>query len=358
MNKILKSEKTIIFIGGDYQIIEGIPQGSYEVVKTGFGMGLKIIEDPIFPEKIYSNDTEFVNHVVNTFNNTDGNIGVALVGGKGLGKSFTGNLIASKIGLPIIRVSQSANSPKLISFLEDIEQDYVLLIDEFEKIFPSNNHNNRSEEGISQDSFLTFLDGGYAKSNRFMFIITSNSSSNMSNYLFNRPSRLRYYKEYRGLSDNIIREIIKDKLVNLDHREDLLEHLPYNDLNMDVLIKIVEEMNAHNKPYSNFKDFFNFRESSNYSTYDIYMKARGMEEMLIKSMASGYYYGGDYIARVKFPGEEISRNINAENLIGPGLTEETFEGYYVEMIDGNEVEVKVELRIEQKLNRMSSSLVF
>ena len=262
-------DKKIFDVISNVDIIEHLPVANYEIKFGAFGrIFLEETDNVIIPKKVYSNDTDFIQHVLHTWKHTENVMGVGLVGKKGLGKSFTGNIIAQEAGVPIIRLLGVAPNSNLFGFLNKIEQDFVLFIDEFEKNFEKKRDNDSGL--ISQEDFLTFLDNGGGRKNRILLITTANDKYAISDFLKNRPSRLRYYKEYNRLEDNIIQEIITDLLKDKTHQADLLKYLPYEDLNIDVLIKIIQEINLHNKPYSTFKSFFNYKRETSLE-YEIYM---------------------------------------------------------------------------------------
>lgn len=255
-------------------IIPELPVGSYELMYGAFGrIYLEKVDDIILPEKIYGNDTEFIKHVLHTIEDVKENVGVGLVGGKGLGKSLTANIIAKRSNLPVISITGKNNSSTMFEFLNRIEQDFVLFIDEFEKKIYQEN-----KEKFSQEDFLSFLDGGIERKNKVVFIITVNNERSINQFLLNRPSRLRYFKRYDQLCKNVIREVIDDLLVNKDFTQDLLDELPYEDVNLDVLIKIIQEINLHNSPYSSFKEFFNFKEEA--GLFQISTEEDGEEKVL------------------------------------------------------------------------------
>lgn len=112
---------------------------------------------------------------------------------------------------------------------------------------------------MSQNDFLSYLDSG-SLSNKRMFVITANED--VSQYLMNRPTRIRYHRKYDQMHITTIKEIIDDLLINKEFAEDLVENVSQKYINIDVLIKIIEEVNLHNTPYSVFKDFFNFSNGS------------------------------------------------------------------------------------------------
>ena len=330
------------------KIINELPIGNYEVSFGAFGrIYLSQVNDIILPKKIYSNDTDFIEHVLHAYNNTKGNLGIGLIGGKGLGKSFTGNIIANKLNLPIIRITTQVDNPDIFQFLNKLDQDFVLFIDEFEKLFSS--EKNEKEQGVKQQDFLTFLDGGTERTNRIVFIITANNEYKINEFLKNRPSRLKYFKNYDSLQDTVIKEIVSDLLVNKDFKQDLLDNLPYEELNIDVLIQIIKEMNIHNKPYSSFKEFFNFK-AKDYKYFNIYAILENNERVLLKENVESYVSSHSYIGKLN-----SKQRVYCSEYIEVSNEDKLFEGYYYDA-NGNEVEIKLE--IEKVQNRLLNSLVF
>lgn len=289
------STPTKVLISGERHMIfkhdgikDELPTGVYQIEFSPTGPYLNKEQDIELPKKIYSNDTNFIAHVMKSWENLEkGNLGLGLVGAKGLGKSLTANLIAQKTGLPVIKLSQFVGDTNFIEYLKQLDQDFVLFIDEFEKLFPKGF--NGDDGRASQEQLLSFLDGGTLKSNKILFIITSNSKNSISDFLKNRPSRLRYFREYLLMDERVIKEVVDDLLVNRDYLEDLLENLPYNDINMDSLIKIIEEINLHNQPYSQFRDFFNF-EPTTWLNYNIAIMLENDElEVILEGYTSPIY---------------------------------------------------------------------
>jgi hypothetical protein len=211
------------------------------------------------PAKLYDFEQPFRDQVLTTLRHEDSNmnIGVLLEGYKGQGKSVIAKQLAIESGLPIVIIT--GNIPKICdyqNYLNKIRQDYVLFIDEFEKFFPESDH---PESKIHvQDSFLTFLDGTLGLEHKRLVIFTSNKE--IGDKFINRPSRIRYYKKFNFMSKNVFNAIIEDKLKNKDFRQDLEDNLDVPSCTVDIVTTIIEEINIQNKPYSEFKDFFNHKE--------------------------------------------------------------------------------------------------
>jgi hypothetical protein len=264
----------IIESNGNYQIYNSLtllgelPKGVYAFDCNLRGPFLTKLEDTLkIPEKVYSNDKTFLEHVLHTWNSSDDSLGILLTGKKGLGKSFTANLLCTKLPhLPVIKITREIGKGEgLIDFLNEIKQDHIIYIDEFEKIFTDLDKSDDTR--LNQKVFLSFLDGGNNSNIKKLFIITSNTGVN--DFFINRPTRLRYVREYEVFDLDVIREVVKDKLKNVEFLEDLLSYVDQDNLNIDILIKVIDEINLHNKPYSEFKDFFNYKISN--SIFDVFI---------------------------------------------------------------------------------------
>jgi hypothetical protein len=166
-------------------------------------------------------------------------------------------MLAMETGLPIIMI----NNPivKGIDFkaaLGKIKQDHVLLIDEFEKLFPKNDSD--SNKYHTQDSWLTFLDGVSGLCHKRLVILTTNDE--LADKLMNRPSRVLFYKKYNYMSKEVYNAILDDKLINKAYRQDLEENLDPSSCTIDILTSIINQVNILDIPYSDFKGMFNYRE--------------------------------------------------------------------------------------------------
>lgn len=248
-----------------FDVVKELPKTVLNLGCDGFGNHF-LVESGKFklPEKIYSNDKEFIEHVVSVFQKGDKSMSVLLKGKKGLGKSFTSKVICEKLNLPVINITKVTNGG-MFAFLNKIEQDHIIYIDEFEKLFPDKKGEITE---VSQDNFLSFLDGSNTSNSKRFFIITANNDVNQ--FLINRPSRIRYLRNYTNISDSTIEEIVSDKLSNKEFKKDLIDNLDKDELNVDSLIEIINEVNLSEKPYSVFKGFFNYTvEKSFYELYTI-----------------------------------------------------------------------------------------
>jgi len=197
-----------------------------------------------FPYKIYGVETEFIQRVKKSWENTTGNMGILLNGLKGTGKTVTAELICNELNLPVILVQK--HYPGLVSFLNSIQQDVIVFIDEYEKVY--NKYDN---------SLLSVMDGAFRTDSRKIFLLTTNELSIERNML-QRPSRIRYIKSYTDLTLDVIMEVIDDKLLYPELREcciKMVSELPI--ITMDLVKAVVEEVNIHKEDPAVFKDIFN-----------------------------------------------------------------------------------------------------
>jgi hypothetical protein len=197
-----------------------------------------------FPYKIYGVETEFIQRVKKSWHNTTGNMGVLLNGLKGTGKTVTAELICNELNLPVILVQK--HYPGLVSFLNSIQQDVIIFIDEYEKTY--NKYDN---------SLLSVMDGVFRTDSRKMFLLTTNELTIEKNML-QRPSRIRYIKSYTDLTLDVIMEVVDDKLIHKHLRDctiKMISELPI--ITMDLVKAVVEEVNIHNEDPTLFKHIFN-----------------------------------------------------------------------------------------------------
>lgn len=258
----------------------------YDFFVSEQGIFLKKMEKIKINQKFYGSDLDFVDHIKKTWSNSEEDckvVGVSLIGKKGLGKSYTAARLAYDLNLPIIRIKSILPLDLVLSLLRTFEEDFILFIDEFEKLFSARGDDGR----MNQEMLLNFLDGGVSSESRCLFLTTLNEGDKVSEYLRNRPSRIRYIKEYNKLSEEVIVQIIDDLLKYPEHKKDLLENLTSASLNIDVLVKIIQEINYHNKPYSFFKDFFNFKDTNK---RDFKLSFTYLGEEVTLNVYGGVYY--------------------------------------------------------------------
>jgi len=230
---------------------------------------LEDIEEFKFPSTIYTVDGEFRNYIKKSFDSYQKNLGVLLTGNKGMGKSLTAKLICTDLNQPVIIINKQIPADvNFITFLSNIKQDHTLFVDEFEKLFDSRKTENKTDGYHTQESFLSFMDGVTSNEHKVLFLLTANESVN--EFFINRPSRIKFLHEYSELSEDLFNMIVDDKLVNKNYKKDLEENVSLVNLNIDLLISIIDDMNLFDKPFSEFKEYYNYKfEQYKYEVYHI-----------------------------------------------------------------------------------------
>jgi hypothetical protein len=233
-----------------------------------------------FPYKIYGCEQPFIDRVVKSYNNTKGNFGVLLNGLRGTGKTITAELICNKLNLPVIIVSEAYQG--FASFLNEIQQDIIVFIDEFEKIYDE--HDN---------SLLTIMDGVLKTNNRILFLLTTNHIRIEKN-LLQRPSRIRYVKTFSDLDLNVIIEVVDDLLINKSFRQDVIKFISERPIiTMDIVKAIIEEVNIHDESTDNFKLIFNVNGDTS-DIFNVYEVIDGQKQLLFNATRVSHSYFNDY----------------------------------------------------------------
>lgn len=237
---------------------------------------LRDASDFSLPTKLYDVDTPFRKMVKRSYEAYDSNLGILLMGNKGQGKSVTAKLLCQELGLPVITVTDRIPvEVDFIQFFKGIDQDFILFIDEFEKLFDTADSSDDIKYH-SQEKFLSFMDGVSNNKNKIIFIFTSNEHVN--EYLINRPSRIKFVREYNELPEELFHQIADDLLVNKEYKNDLEENLSFLNLNIDLLISIINDVNLFDQPFSTFADIYNYKFEQ--YRYDVYVidKETGLEK--------------------------------------------------------------------------------
>jgi DNA polymerase III gamma/tau subunit len=231
--------------------IATLPVAIYVLNKSLFGFYLEKIEDKFeFGHKLYGLERDLIDRVIRTWNSTNKNLGVLLNGLKGTGKTVTSKVICNELNLPVILVNENPEGGGIPEFLNDVQQDVIVMMDEYEKVFGDGSE------------LLTLMDGVLTSDARKLFLLTTNNTYINDNML-QRPSRIRYHKTFKDLSLEIITEIVEDILVHKQHRTEVISAISGLEvITIDVVKSIVEEVNIHNEAPSAFMSVFNVKKIS------------------------------------------------------------------------------------------------
>ena len=190
-------------------------------------------------EKSYGIHIEKAEKVIHAYKLFGRSLGVILSGDKGIGKSMFAKLVCMKAlsdGFPVIIVD--ACYPGIARFIEAIDQECVILFDEFDKTFRSNRDND------DQAALLSLFDG--TSGGKKLFIVTCNELYGLNNFIVNRPGRFHYHFRFDYPTPEDIKEYLTDKLDTEFHGEigRVIEFSRKISLNYDCLRAIAFELNT------------------------------------------------------------------------------------------------------------------
>jgi hypothetical protein len=251
---------------------ESLPVGNYTVKfdKMGGYFYLEAIDQFEIKGKVYGDTRRQSQRILNTFDDRTNSTGVMLTGEKGSGKTLLAKMLsieAGKLGVPTIVINAPWCGDEFNAFLQMIEQPTVILFDEFEKVY----------DNEDQEKMLTLLDGVYPS--KKLFVLTCNDKWRVNNHMRNRPGRIFYMMDYKGLEHDFIVEYCHDNL-------DATEHIPticriatlFDQFNFDMLKAMVEEMNRYDETPQQVMKMLNARpEFSGDVRYKVNLQVKGVD---------------------------------------------------------------------------------
>lgn len=244
--------------------IEEIPKGVWSLKYREASTNLYCVKETEFtlPDKLYALDTIFIDKVVKSFNKGQKSLGVLLSGLKGSGKTLLAKKLIRELDLPVVLITKKLPSDLFISWLSSIKQPLVVFIDEFEKIFAT------KEE---QQVFLPILDG--VVSTKKLFLFTSNTDE-VNTFLKSRPSRIKYLKNFEGLTSTEVQSIVEDRLENKEYKEGVVKIAQMlSTVSIDTLLTLIDEVNLQELPPEKAIKDLNIQVE--HSTFDVLMFHEG-----------------------------------------------------------------------------------
>ena len=221
---------------------------SIEIDRYTDEISLNKCDDLLLPKKIYSTeqDTKFVNKVVKAYANTASTLGIMLSGLKGSGKTMLAKIIAKQSNLPIVIVDNYVHPSQLNKALKKFsDMEICLLFDEVDKV----------GDRYDDDYLLKVLDG-VDTTGKKMIIFTANDDSVINEYMKDRCSRVRYWKNFKEVPTSLIVSILDDKLKDKSKIKSLVDFIKdnFNCISFDNIISFVDEVNMN--PNDSFEELF------------------------------------------------------------------------------------------------------
>ncbi len=259
---------------------EQLPAGTYTVKfdKMGGCFYLEQIDGFEIKGKIYGDTKRNAERILNTFNDRTASTGVMLTGEKGSGKTLLAKMLslnAQENGVPTIVINEPWCGEGFNAFMQMIEQPTIILFDEFEKVYDRDD----------QEKMLTLLDGVYPS--KKLFVLTCNDKWRVNEHMRNRPGRIYYMMDFRGLEQDFIIEYCQDNLKNTSHIQNICKiAMMFDQFNFDMLKAMVEEMNRYNETPQQVMRMLNTRpEFSGEAKYKVTLQPKGLDipEDLVES---------------------------------------------------------------------------
>lgn len=212
----------VVSYGSNFEIYEDdlktydqLPAGTYNVKfnpMSGFSLK-KATDFKQAEEKIYGNHMEKIAKVFTVFERTNRSLGIILSGDKGIGKSLFTQILAEHAvekGMAVILVDRAFQG--IAGFLDSIDQEALVLFDEFEKVF-----NERKDNIESQDALLGLFDGTSQK--KRIYAITVNDLHRVNDFMINRPGRFHYHFRFDYPKGEELTTYLEDKVPAEYHSE-------------------------------------------------------------------------------------------------------------------------------------------
>ncbi|UDL15919.1 AAA-ATPase [Microbacterium phage Pumpernickel] len=253
-------------------LYESLPVGTYTVKfdQMSNQFYLEMIDNFDLGYKIYGDTPSKAERILGTFKDRPGSTGVMLTGEKGSGKTLLAKLISERardMDIPTIVINNAWCGEEFNLFMQTIDQPVVVIFDEFEKVY----------DREDQEKLLTLLDGVYPS--KKLFIITCNDKYRVNEHMKNRPGRIFYRLDYKGLTQEFITEYCQDNLKNKSHIEAICRvSVLFGEFNFDMLKALVEEMNRYNETPQEALEILNAKpDTDERSYYDLTLTINGQE---------------------------------------------------------------------------------
>ena len=221
-------------------IHEQLPAGNFIVKEDAFGnLYLEHIGSFTPLSRYYGDTLRNSDRILRTFMDRDNSTGVMLTGEKGSGKTLLAKNLCiegAKMGMPTIVINDSWHGDKFNKLIQDISQPCIVLFDEFEKVYDSQ----------EQESILTLLDGVFPS--KKLFVLTCNDKWRIDRHMRNRPGRIFYMLDFKGLSAEFITEYCEENLNEKKYIPQVCKIAAlFTEFNFDMLKALVEDMNRYNE---------------------------------------------------------------------------------------------------------------
>lgn len=250
---------------------EALPAGNYVIKKDAFNnFYLETVDSFEIHGKLYGTIARHTDRILRTFLDRPASTGIMLAGEKGSGKTLLAkniSLQAAAQGIPTIIINAAWCGDEFNAFMQQIDQPTVILFDEFEKVYDQDD----------QQAILTLLDGVFPS--KKLFVLTCNDKWRIDTHMRNRPGRIYYMLDFKGLDHDFIVEYCADNLKRKDYTEQICKiAMMFDQFNFDMLKALVEEMNRYGETPQECLAILNAKpEFADSANYKIHLQVGGID---------------------------------------------------------------------------------
>lgn len=254
---------------------EHLPVGNY-IVQESMMQGIYLEKVDSFEPigRVYGDTLKHADRILSTFLDRKGkSTGVMLTGEKGSGKTLLARTLtieaAKRWSIPTIIINSPWHGDKFNKLIQDIDQPCIILFDEFEKVY----------DDEQQESILTLMDGVFPTEK--LFVLTCNDKWRVDKHMRNRPGRIYYMIDFKGLEEQFIREYcaenLKTEYQQYTDKIVTVAHL-FSEFNFDMLKAVVEEINRYGDTPQEAVKLLNVKpEFDAGATYDVKIWYNGVD---------------------------------------------------------------------------------
>lgn len=251
-------------------IHDALPAGNYTIKMNPQTEQFYFEEVDLFTlnHKVYGDALRNTDRIMNTFNDRPATTGVMLTGEKGSGKTLLAkslSIACHTLGIPTIIINTDWHGEQFNTLMQSIQQPCMILFDEFEKVY----------DRETQPAILTLLDGVFPS--KKLFVLTCNDKWRVDEHMRNRPGRIFYLLDFKGLDVDFITEYCQENLNDKGQIENVCRcSTMFSEFNFDMLKSLCEEMNRYNETAQEAIKMLNAKpQTDDGGRYEVQLKING-----------------------------------------------------------------------------------